>query len=314
MPLVFGAFDHNTAPLFGGAENGTSGENQAITITLGAISGLTEVTLGTHEATITAGTVAGVATVEVTIDAVTASVSITLVPGPVASVTVAPGVDTLVADGADQTTLVVTSTDASGNSTSGDNQAITANLGTASGLAEAAPGVLDATFTAGDQPGVATVGVTIDGITGTASITLVSPAVASVEVTVGSDTLAADGLSQTTIAVASADVLGNPTSGDNQTINTNLGVVSGLAATGPGAHEATFTSGTDAGVATLEVMIDAVTASVSISLLPGSVSSVNIALGSNTLLAGGVEQTTVTATSTDASGNPISSTADPDRR
>ena len=43
MPLVFGAFDHNTAPLFGGAENGTSAP-----LTEASIDGLEDTLKGFH--------------------------------------------------------------------------------------------------------------------------------------------------------------------------------------------------------------------------------------------------------------------------
>ena len=265
---------------------------------------------GDYEATYIGSTVAGPARITASTDGVSGTLDVTLTPGPPDSLTLSADPTELIANGTSTSTLDMFLTDANNNPISGRaaDISLSAGLSEISAVTEVAgePGKYQATYTSGTTAGDATVTATIANITETATVSLVPGPVASITVALGVDTLVANGTEQTTATVTSADASGNLTSGENQAITTSLGTASGLAETAPGTNEATITAGNEAGTATVEVTIDGITESVSLTLLPNLAASIDIAVGSDTLVADGTAQTVVTAISTDVSGNPTS--------
>ncbi|MFC1575920.1 Ig-like domain-containing protein, partial [Gemmatimonadota bacterium] len=229
----------------------------------------------------------GVATVTATSEGVPGSASITVNPRPVASVEVTPSSVTLVAAQTQQ--LTATARDASGNVLTGraaawassDENVATVEVG---GLVTAV-GVGSATITA-----------TIEGISGTASVTVSPVPVASVEVTPSSASLAPGQRVQ--LSSTARDASGNVLSGRSVTwASSDEGVATvdtegRVTAVGDGTADISATSEGITGTAVVTVTTP--------------VASVEVSPATGTIEVG--ENLQLTATPKDASGNTLERT------
>src|SRR5881398_3048948 len=232
------------------------------------------------------GVTAGAATITATSEGQSGTATITVSTVPVASVTVSPGTASVQVGQTVQ--LTATSKDASGNPLSGrpvswgsSNTAVATVSG--SGLVT------------GVTAGAATITATSEGQSGTATITVSTVPVASVTVSPGTASVQVGQTVQLT--ATSKDASGNPLSGrpvswgsSNTAVATvsGSGVVTGVTA---GAATITATSEGQSGTATITV-----------STVP--VASVTVSPGTASVPVGQTVQ--LTATSKDASGNPLS--------
>lgn len=215
---------------------------------------------------------------------------VSLNPGVVTTINVAPNPDTLPINAATQFSAI--GLDADGNEVGIDpTWSVEAGGGN----------VNDAgVFTAGTDVGTFanTVTASVGSVSGSASVTVTGGPVAAITVTPNPDTLAVDATQQFT-AVAS-DAGGNVVA-----ISPNWSVAAGGGSIDDGGL---FTAGTEAGTYanTVTASVGDVEGTATVTVTPGPLASVNVTPDPTTLAIGGTEQ--FTAVGRDAYGNPLSIT------
>ncbi|MFZ5443388.1 MAG: beta strand repeat-containing protein [Myxococcota bacterium] len=237
----------------------------------------------------TAGNTAGTFTdvISATIGGVTGRASVTITPGPVATVTVAPATVTLAPGG--QATFTATGRDAFNNPVSGTvTWSATPAVGTIT-----QSGVLTATTSPGTYP--ASVTATMGAVSGTASVTVQTGALSSLTVAPAATAVQAGG----TVAFSAT---GRDANGNTVPVTPTWSVVAGggsIAASG------IFTAGTTSGTFANTVRAEAngLTAFASVNVMPGPVLSVSVTPSTATVMAGGTQQ--FTAEARDAFNNAV---------
>ncbi|PVZ83715.1 hypothetical protein C9426_25220 [Serratia sp. S1B] len=307
--------------------NRVSGQTVVFTTTLGNVSAARETANGTYTATLTAGTEAG----EANITATAGSAALTGLRATVTfngngndlsvdKSTLVTGVDTLVANGADNTEVTLTLQDSHGNRVSGQAVVFTTTLGNVTAVRETANGVYTATLTAGTEAGSANITATAGGtaLTGlSATVTFNGNgndlSVDKSTLVTGVQTLVANGSDNTEVTLTLQDSHGNPVTGQTVVFTTTLGKVSAASETANGIYTATLTAGTAAGSANI-------TATAGSTALTGlsatvtfngngndlSVDKSTLMTGVQTLVANGTDNTEVTLTLQDSHGNRVS--------
>lgn len=198
------------------------------------------------------GIAAGAATVTASVDGVAGTATVTVTPTPVASVTVIPATTTLTVGSTLQLTLVIA--DAGGAPLSPAGRSIVWTPLSASVATVGTSGLVTAVAT-----GTATIQVTVDGVLGTATVTVSSVPVASVTLTPSSAALNV-GATQQLVATA-RDAGGNVLAGRAVTWGSSDSTVASVDATGlvtaVGAGSAQVTATIDGvqGAATISVTI-----------------------------------------------------------
>ncbi|HYR97599.1 MAG TPA: Ig-like domain-containing protein, partial [Gemmatimonadales bacterium] len=230
---------------------------------------------------------AGSATITATSEGHSGTASISVSNVPVASVTVSPATASLTVGGTQQ--LIATPKDANGNALTG--RAVTWTSSN-SGVASVSGSGLVGASTAG----AATVTATSEGQSGTGSISVSNPAVASVTVSPATASLTVGGTQQLT--ATAKDASGNPLTGRTITwtsSNSGVATVSGsglVSASSTGSTVITATSEGQSGTAT-----------VTVTAAPAPVATVTLSPASATVAVGASQQ--FTATLRDASGNVL---------
>ncbi|MGC5169034.1 invasin domain 3-containing protein [Microbacterium sp. DT81.1] len=276
---------------------------------------------GTYTAVLTSATSAGTATVDFAIDATLSPNEATVtfvagVPDPATSTIAADPVQ-LVADGTSVSTATVTLRDANGNpvTVGGDDVQVTSTLGLVGATTDNGDGTYTATLTAPTTPGTATVGFTLNTVTGTdtAAVQFVpgpaDPGTSTITATPVE--LPADGTSESEITVLLLDANGNPvpTGGDTVEITTTAGTIGSTTDNGDGTYSATLTAPTTTGTATVGFLLNTVTATDTVDVgfvpdVPDPTTSA-ITVSPAELVADGASTSTVTVTVRDANGNPL---------
>ena len=227
----------------------------------------------------------GTATITATSEGKSGTATVTVTPPPVATVTVSPSPATVIVQNA--VTLTATTKDANGNTLTG--RAITWTTSNASIATVSASGVVT-----GVAPGTATITATSEGKSGTASVTVIPPPVATV--TVSPATASVFVPETTTLTATTKDANGNTLTGRSVAWSTSNalvatvtqgGVVTGVA---PGTATITATSEGKSGSAT-----------VTVSLVPAATVTIS---PSNATIASG-STTTFSAVVRDASGTVV---------
>ncbi|MGS0561722.1 beta strand repeat-containing protein [Microbacterium aurugineum] len=299
---------------------GTGGDTVLITSDLGTPSSVTDNSDGTYTATLTS-TVAGTATVGFEIDGAPGAATTTVVfaPGPAdpATSTIEAAPPTITADGISASTVTVTLRDAQGNpvGTGGDTVTLTTDRGTVTTPVNNGDGTYAGALTS-TVTGSATVGFTIDGVPGTATVMVeFVPGAAdpdSSTIVAAPSLVLADGVTAATVTVTLRDAQGNPvgTGGDTVLITSDLGTPSSVTDNSDGTYTATLTS-TVAGTATVGFEIDgapgAATTAVQFTAGPADPATSTISADPATIVADGTAASTVTVLVTDAQGNPVTS-------
>ncbi|WP_224244180.1 beta strand repeat-containing protein [Hyalangium gracile] len=267
----------------------SAGNTVSVSVTWSVVNGG-----GTINATglFTAGTTPGTyaSTIKATSNGISGFATVTVQPGALASITVTPNTATLPISGEQQFTA--TGRDSAGNTVSA---AITWSVVNGGGAIDAS-----GLFTAGTTPGTFTntIKASSGGVSGLASVTVQPGALASLELTPGSATLAIKGTQQFTAT------------GRDSAGNVVPAAVTWSVANGGGSIDATglFTASTVAGTfaQTVKATSGSLSATASVTVNPGPVQNVAVTPASVTLPVRGTRQFTVTAT--DAWGNTVSGT------
>ena len=270
IQLTAQTFDVNGGTLTGRAVTWTSGNSGVATVDA---SGLVT------------GQSAGVAVITATSEGKSATATITVIPIPVATVNVAPGAATVVAGGTQQYTA--TTLDSNGNGLTGrsvtwtsDNAAVaTVN---ASGLVTAV-GV-----------GTTTIRATSEGITGTATITVTPPPVASVDVTPPTASIVVGATQQLTATPKDAN--GNALTGRAVTWSTSDATVATVDTNG-------LVTGIAVGTATITATSEGVNGTSVVTVNSVPVATVDLTPAAATVVEG--KTTQLTATPRDAGNNAL---------
>ncbi|MBI5406211.1 MAG: putative Ig domain-containing protein, partial [Nitrospirae bacterium] len=300
----------------------TDGTTVTVTTTNGTVTGITTTLNGVVSRTIT-GTVSGAAVLGVesptgtALSTVTGNTSLSFIPGPPAQANIAASKTTVIADGVDQTVLTITVRDANGNLVSdGTTVTLTTALGTVTGTGNTVNGVVTR-YLSSIATGTAALGVQsptgtiLASVAGNTSITFSSGVPARAVIAASATTLIANGVDSSTLTVTVYDANNNlVTNGTTVTVTTTLGTVTGTGTTVNGVVTRTIT-GTISGTAVLGVQsptgttLTNVTGNTTIVFNPGPPAQSNISASKTTIIADGVDSTTLTITVRDATGNLV---------
>ena len=203
---------------------------------------------GTYVAEYTAGTKAGVVTITAAVEGISSSATVTLRPGPVHKVEVVVSPSTLVADGQSTAQMTITVEDEYDNSIPGKEIAFSISEGNGSmgSVEDKGDGTYVAEYTAGTKAGVVTITAAVEGISGSATVTLAPGPAEVVEVVALPSTLAANGQSTSRITATVKDAHGNliPTETITMRVTQGGGSVGSVTNNGDGTYSAVYTAGT----------------------------------------------------------------------
>ena len=271
-------------------------------------------TNGVATTMLTSPTIVGSATIRATVGGVSNNALVSFIPDVVNAITLTATPNNLTADGTATSTIKAIVTDANGNSVT-NGETITFTL-TGSGTlssqtATTANGIATITYTASTAAGAVSISAkATNGVTAAtaASITLVATSVGSVNVTTGSASLVADGASQTSITVTVRDSAGNNVAdGTAVSLSTSAGTLASAAPTTTnGVATTMLTSPTIVGSATIRATVGGVSASTSVTFIPGIVNSILLTATPNNLTADGSSTSTIKALVKDSNGNVMS--------
>ncbi|HTX30933.1 MAG TPA: invasin domain 3-containing protein [Solirubrobacteraceae bacterium] len=275
---------------------------------------------GTYLATVTSTEQAGTSLIAAT-DSLTGASnqeSLTQAPGPATFVSVSLAHPSITANGSSQTQATVTVRDQYGNPVSGDDVTLGSDGGQSIGPVTPGsdPGTYLATITSSTTAGTSTItasdGSTSEQPSGEVTLTQVAGPAAQLALSLSPSSLVADGHSSSVATATVTDAYGNPVSGDPVTITSDGGQSVSPVSPGhdPGTYLATITSTAAAGTSTITATdasaTPAVASAASLTQVDGPGDHVAVALAPGSITANGTSGTLVTATVTDANGNPVS--------
>ncbi len=250
--------------------NPVTGQTVAFTSTLGTLGTVSEGSSGVYTATLTAGTVAGVASLSASVGGSALGVTPATVILNGDSGNLSTTNSTLVAapvnieaNGSDTSVVTLTLRDNNNNPVTGQTVAFTSTLGTLGNVTEQASGLYTATLTAGTVSGVASLSVsvnstalgvtpatvTLNGDSGNLSTTNSTLVAAPVNIEAnGSDT--------SVVTLTLRDNNNNPVTGQTVAFTSTLGTLGNVTEQASGLYTATLTAGTLTGTASLSVNVD----------------------------------------------------------
>ncbi|MBO1568337.1 beta strand repeat-containing protein, partial [Yersinia pseudotuberculosis] len=303
--------------------NPVTGQTVAFTSTLGTLGNVTEQASGVYTATLTAGTVSGVASLSVSVGSSALGVTPATVTLNGDSGNLSATNSTLVAapvnieaNNSDTSVVTLTLRDNNNNPVTGQTVAFTSTLGTLGNVTEQASGVYTATLTAGTVSGVASLSVsvnsnalgvtpatvTLNGDSGNLSTTNSTLVAAPVNIEANSS-------DTSVVTLTLRDNNNNPVTGQTVVFTSTLGTLGNVTEQASGLYTATLTAGTVSGVASLSVSVggNALGVTGNITLAPGALDAARSILAVNkpSINADDRIGSTITFTAQDAQGNAI---------
>jgi uncharacterized repeat protein (TIGR01451 family) len=264
---------------------------------------------GVALSTFFAGPTAGAGVVTATAGDAWGEAGVTVLPGPVAGMTLTATPPALKADGQDQAAIEATLVDAHGNPVAdGTEMTFSSTLSTVDPVAASTlDGKAYTILTAGTMAGEATVTGVRGFISTTLPLTLLPGPPAILGLVASPASIPANGQSQATLAVTMTDAFGNPVSdGTWVTFSTSLGTVWPVAVTSQASSaQSALTSSTQAGLAVVTATAGAAWDHVWVTFRPGASAVISLTVAPPTLVANGVSTATVTALVMDAFDNPV---------
>ncbi|WP_404273374.1 invasin domain 3-containing protein [Yersinia similis] len=305
--------------------NPVTGQTVAFTSTLGTLGNVTEQASGFYTATLTAGTVSGVASLSVSVGGNALGVTPATVTLNGDSGNLSTTNSTLVAapvnieaNGSDTSVVTLTLRDNNNNPVTGQTVAFASTLGTLGNVTEQASGIYTAILTAGTVAGIASLSVNVGGTAlgvtpatvalngdsgnlSTTNSTLVAAPV-NIEAN-GSDT------SGVTLTLRDNN---NPVTGQTVAFASTLGTLGNVTEQASGIYTATLTAGTVAGIASLSVNVGGTALGVTPATVALNGDSGNLSTTNSTLVAApvnieanGSDTSGVTLTLRDNNNNPV---------
>lgn len=260
--------------------------DRAVTWSVPANNGVASIDASTGEVT---GLAAGTVTATATSEGKSGSATVTVTAPAVKSVTVAPSAPSVDVGKTQQFSATVTDVN---NNTVTDRPVTWSSSNTAVATIDANSGLATVV-----SAGTTTITATSGGVSGTTTLTGV-PVVTSVEVAPASPSIVQN--ASTTLTATVKDGAGNSLSGQTITWTSSDPSVASLSATSGGS--VTVTGGL-AGTATITATSSAKSGTATVTVTSGTVASVVVTLGSNTLKSN--ETTTATAVALDANNRPL---------
>jgi hypothetical protein len=277
-----------------------------------------ETTDGEAVTVLTAPTYSGTATVTATVkdyEDASGSAELTFKPGAPSKETTTLTVESsnLTADGKSSTEITARVADKNGNIVADGTVIIFEADGTgiiSPRTVATEDGVATVTYTASKTKGAVQINAKVaDGtVLGAVNIQLIEAVVGSVSVKAGSQSIIANGTSQTLITATVTDSDNSPVpEGTEVTFTTTSGQISGVTKTVNGNATAMLTSSRHVGSATVTATAGGVSGTVQVQFTAGSVASGGISLTASpeTLLADGKATSQIRALVKDANGNPV---------
>ena len=299
-------------------EGGRGVANKTVTITKpgaadSAIGAVTNNGNGTYTATITSSTTAGTDTFTAAATGTfltdTADLTETAGPATLVSLTVDP--NTLVADGASQSTATAVVTDVNNNRVTNETVTITTNKNASIGaVTHVGNGVYTAVITAPTVASSET--ITAKAVnankTGIASLNFTHGPAATVTVTLTPSSVTANG-SQSQAKATVVDANNNKVVNETVVFSKDEGSDIGIGATtnnGDGTYSAVITSSNTAGLENVHATTsNNKTGTAILTQVPGPATTITLVLDPDTVTADGAAQSIATATVTDANGNAV---------
>ncbi len=285
----------------------------SFTTTSGTLSSATATTsLGEARVTLFSPTTVGVATVTATAGGFSGTATVTFIPGSVSAIVLSASPNNLSADGNSTSLIRAQVTDGQGNAVANGEVisfAITSGSGIlSSSTDDTSGGVATVTYTASNTPGTVIIrAVSTNGAVATTTITLIQGTVGSVEVSIGAETLVADGVSQALVTATVKDTAGNNIAdGTLVSFTTTAGTLSSASATTiNGVAKVTITSATVVGIATVTATAGGFSGTAAVTFIPGSVSAIAVGANPNNLTADGRSTSIIRAQVSDGQGNAV---------
>jgi hypothetical protein len=283
------------------------GTEVTLSTSLGGFEGVVSTTQTTVDGVVTAQLTSaelGTAKVTATSGAQTGWVDVTFVPGMPDSVVLEASPDTISVGGA-SAAITATVTDAYGNPVAdGTGVAFATTLGSITSPHSTTDGVAVATLTSGTVADDAVVTATAGSASGqvTVAFTPGNPATVAVE---ADPTSISVGGASAAITATVTDAYGNPVAdGTGVAFATTLGSVTSPHSTTDGMAVATLTSGTVADDAVVTATAGSASGQVTVTFTPGNPATVAVEADPTSVSVGGASAA-ITATVTDAYGNPV---------
>ncbi|WP_052491280.1 YrIlm family inverse autotransporter adhesin [Yersinia intermedia] len=310
--------------------NPVAGQAVALASTLGTLGTVSEQANGVYTATLTAGTLAGTASLTVTVggnalgvapatvilngdSSDLSSTNSTLVAAPV----------NIEANGSDTSQVTLTLRDSNNNPVTGQAVALASTLGTLGTVSEQANGVYTATLTAGTLAGTASLTVTVGGnALGVAPATVILNGDSSDLSSTNSTLVAApvnieaNGSDTSQVTLTLRDSNNNPVTGQAVALASTLGTLGTVSEQANGVYTATLTAGTLAGTASLTVTVGGNALGVAPATVILNGDSSDLSSTNSTLVAApvnieanGSDTSQVTLTLRDSNNNPVAGQA-----
>ena len=285
----------------------------SFTTTSGTLSSATATTsLGEARVTLFSPATVGVATITATAGGFSGTATVTFIPGSVSTIVLSAAPNNLSADGKSTSLIRAQVSDGQGNAVA-DGEVISFAITSGSGILssttdDTSGGLATVTYTASSTPGTVTIrAVSTNGNFATAAITLIQATVGSVEVSIGAQSLVADGASQALVTATVKDTAGNNIAdGTFVSFTTTAGTLSSASAsTTNGVAKVNLTSATLVGVATITATAGGFSGTAVVTFIPGSVSAIAVGANPNNLTADGKSTSVIRAQVTDGQGNAV---------
>jgi adhesin/invasin len=237
--------------------------------TLGTPGSVTDNGGGVYSASLTAGTVAGTASVTVNVggNALSVTPATVILNGDSSDLsssqsTLVAAPDTLVANNSDTSLVTLTLRDGHNNPVSGQTVVFSSTLGSVGNVTEGADGVYRASLSAGTVAGTASVTVNVGGsaLGVTPATVLLYPNLnlspTNSTLMASPDTLVANNNDTSMMLLILKDSNNNPVTGQTVTFASTLGSVGSVTENGGGLYSATLTAGSVAGTARVSVNVN----------------------------------------------------------
>ncbi|PSH11440.1 hypothetical protein B7R74_21465 [Yersinia pseudotuberculosis] len=309
-----------TLTLRDGSNSPVTGQSVAFTSTLGDMGTVTEGSDGVYIATLTAGTVAGIASVTARVGGTSFSVTPATVSLSwdlsITNSTLIASPDSIVANGSDTSIVTLTLRDGSNSPVTGQSVAFTSTLGDMGTVTEDSDGVYIATLTAGTVAGIASITARVGGTSFSVTPATVSLrwdlSITNSTLIATPDSIVANGSDTSTLLLTLVDSNHGPVTGQNVTFSTTMGDIGVTTSPSDGIYIATLTAGTVVGTALINVIVDGIPFGVTpVTVLmngdSGDLSNTNSTLLAtpSSIVANGSDTSTVTLALRDGNNSPV---------
>ncbi|MCP4345271.1 MAG: hypothetical protein GY795_07065 [Desulfobacterales bacterium] len=270
----------------------------------------TYVNKGAASATLTSSKFPGTCTVSVTVQDITKTLTVEFVPGEPSVINLSANPNNITADGVTTSEIQAKVIDASENYVADGeivNFSVISGGGTLSSQREVvSQGVATVTYTSPYTGGEAKVEAICKTASASVAINLIKQNVGDISLTVGADSIVADGTSNTTIRALVTDTNGSPIeNGTAVSFQTTAGSINSTALCINGIATATLTSSDKIGKATVTATAGGFSRTTGVEFVPGKVDQIILTALPASLIADGESTSDIRAEIRDKDGNAV---------